>query len=119
MKMLSAHRSGPHQKSGREIGCNNVTWPWQPMKMLSAHRSGPHQKSGREIGRNNGGSGLRNSIPIKHLSCYWRFDSPTNSTDEAIFEYPDESEIPAHGAIQIGGHKGSLVRVRLAAIGRL
>ena len=53
------------------------------MKMLSAHRSGAHPKSGREIGRNNGGSGLRNSIPIKHLSCYWRFDSPTNSTDEA------------------------------------
>ena len=56
------------------------------MKMLSAHRSGPHQKSGREIGRNNGGSGLRNSIPIKHLSCYWRFDSPTNSTDEAYLQ---------------------------------
>src|ERR1022692_4154075 len=49
-------------------------------------RAGPHPKSGREIGRNNGGSGLRNSIPIKHLSCYSRFDSPTNSTDEAIID---------------------------------
>src|ERR1017187_7535987 len=32
---------------------------------------------------NNGGSALRNSIPIKHLSCHRKFDPPTDFPDEA------------------------------------